>query len=181
MTTTNQPVLPPYPTAWPVESLQVVQLREVLAELQAGDRRPGTRPRAGHGGAAGGRPLSARRCARTGQDPHGVDVGQDPRRQLHPDPVHPRPAAVRHCRHPGLPTVDRALRRRTRPDVRQLRAGRRDQPSAGQGAVGAARGDGGAPGLARRRHPSAAVAVPGARHPEPDRVRGRLSTARSAA
>ena len=34
MTTTNQPVLPPYPTAWPVESLQVVQLREVLAELQ---------------------------------------------------------------------------------------------------------------------------------------------------
>ncbi len=34
MTTTDQPALPPYPTAWPVESLQVVQLREVLAELQ---------------------------------------------------------------------------------------------------------------------------------------------------
>ena len=34
MTTTDQPVLPPYPTAWPVESLPTTQLREVLAELQ---------------------------------------------------------------------------------------------------------------------------------------------------
>ena len=34
MTTTDQPALPPYPTAWPVASLPTVQLREVLAELQ---------------------------------------------------------------------------------------------------------------------------------------------------
>jgi MoxR-like ATPase len=34
MTTTDHPVLPPYPTAWPVASLPTVQLREVLAELQ---------------------------------------------------------------------------------------------------------------------------------------------------
>ena len=35
----------------------------------------------------------------------------------------------------------------SRPDLRELRPGRRDQPGAGQGAVGAARGDAGAPGL----------------------------------
>ena len=34
MTTTDQPALPPYPTAWPVASLPTVQLREVVAELQ---------------------------------------------------------------------------------------------------------------------------------------------------
>ena len=45
----------------------------------------------------------------------------------------------------------------------------------------AARGHGRAPGLPRRRDVPGAVAVPGARHPEPDRVRGRLPAARGAA
>src|SRR5688572_17613164 len=40
---------------------------------------------------------------------------------------------------------------------------------AGKGAVRAARGHGRASGLHRRRHPSAARSLPGARHPEPDR------------
>ena len=38
------------------------------------------------------------------------------------------------------------------PDLRQLRAGRRDQPGAGQGAVGPARGHGRAPRVDRRAH-----------------------------
>ena len=49
--------------------------------------------------------------------------------------------------------VEREVRRRARPGVRQLPARRRDQPGAGQGAVGAARGDGRAAGLDRRRDP----------------------------
>ena len=71
---------------------------------------------------------------------------------VRPHPVHSRPDAVRPRRHADLPPVDRALRRRARPDLRQLRARRRDQPRAGQGAVGAARGHGRAPGVDRRRH-----------------------------
>ena len=47
-------------------------------------------------------------------------------------------------------TVEREVRRRARPGVRELPARRRDQPGAGQGAVGAARGDGRAAGLHRR-------------------------------
>ena len=45
----------------------------------------------------------------------------------------------------------------------------------------AARGDGGAPGLRRRRDASAARPVPRHRHPEPGRVRGHLPAARGAA
>ena len=73
---------------------------------------------------------------------------------LRPDPVHPRPGAGRHHRHPHLPGVEREVRRRARPGVRQLPARRRDQPGPGQGAVGAARGDGRAAGLDRRRRPT---------------------------
>ena len=65
--------------------------------------------------------------------------------------VHARPGAVRHRRHAHLPAGRGALRHRARPDHGQLRARRRDQPRAGQGAVGAARGDGRGP-----RHASAA-------------------------
>ena len=70
-----------------------------------------------------------------------------------------------------------ALRRRARPGVRQLRARRRDQPGAGQGAVGDARADGRAPGVDRRPDLPAARPVHRDRHPEPDRVRGRLPAA----
>ena len=67
------------------------------------------------------------------------------------------------------------------PGLRQLRARRRDQPGAGQGAVGAARGHGRAPGVDRRPDLPGPRAVPRARHPEPDRVRGRLPAARGPA
>ena len=70
---------------------------------------------------------------------------------VHPPAVHPRPAARRHRRHPHLPGLVRDLRRRARPDLRQLRPGRRDQPGPGQGAVGAARGHGRAPRVDRRQ------------------------------
>ena len=46
------------------------------------------------------------------------------------------------------------LRDRARAGLLQLPARRRDQPRAGQGAVGAARGDAGAPGDDRARHAS---------------------------
>ena len=59
--------------------------------------------------------------------------------------------ALGHRRHPHLPGVEGDLRRRARPGHGQPRAGRRDQPGAGQGAVGAARGDGRAAGVDRRR------------------------------
>ncbi len=42
---------------------------------------------------------------------------------------------------------------RARPNLRQHRAGRRDQPRAGEGPGGAARGDGGAAGHRRRQDP----------------------------
>ena len=64
------------------------------------------------------------------------------------------------------------------PGVRELRAGGRDQPRPGEGAVGAARGDGRGPRQHRRRDPPHAAAVLRARHAEPDRERGRLPAAR---
>ena len=73
------------------------------------------------------------------------------------------------------------LRHRARPRLLQLPAGRRDQPRAGQGAVGAARGHAGAPGHDRRRDPSRPRAVPGAGDAEPDRVGGHLPPARGPA
>ena len=95
--------------------------------------------------------------------------------------VHPRPRPVRHRRHPHLPGRRRELRHRARPDHGQLRPRRRDQPGAGEGAVGAARGDGRAARDDRRPALRRAAAVPRARHAEPDRVRGRLPAARGAA
>ena len=49
---------------------------------------------------------------------------------------------------------DGDVRDQARPDLRQPRAGRRDQPRAGQGAERAARGDAGAAGDARRARPT---------------------------
>ena len=80
-----------------------------------------------------------------------------------------------------LPGVERDVRRRARPGVRQLPARRRDQPGAGQGAVGAARGDGRAARDDRRPDPRRAHAVLRRRHPEPDRERGRVPAARGPA
>ena len=68
-----------------------------------------------------------------------------------------------------------------RPAVRQHRARRRDQPRLAEDAVGAARGDGGAPGHRRRHDPRAAAAVHGHRHAEPGRAGGHLPAAREPA
>ena len=68
-----------------------------------------------------------------------------------------------------------------RPDLRQHRPRRRDQPGVAEDAVGAARGDGGAPGHRRRHDLSARAAVHGDRHAEPDRPRGHLPAAREPA
>ena len=59
----------------------------------------------------------------------------------------------RHRRHPRVAAVARGLRHRVGPDLREPRARRRDQPRAGQGAVGAARGHGRAPRLDRGTDP----------------------------
>ena len=121
---------------------------------QAGHRRPGPDDRADVRRAAGARALPARGRARRGQDARGGDPGHGRRRHVRPDPVHPGPGAGRHHRHPHLPAVQREVRRRAGPGLRQLPARRRDQPGPGQGAVGAARGDGRAAGLDRRRRPT---------------------------
>ena len=101
--------------------------------------------------------------------------------QLRAHPVHARPAAGRHHRHHHLQHADGAVHPEEGADLRQPGAGRRDQPRAGQGAVGAARGHAGAPGHHRRRHLHAARAVPGHGHPEPDRAGGHLPAARGPA
>ena len=67
------------------------------------------------------------------------------------------------------------LRRRARPGVRQLPAHRRDQPGPGQGAVGAARGDGRAAGDDRRHHPPGAP-TRSSSSPRRTRSRARAST-----
>ncbi len=77
--------------------------------------------------------------------------------------------------HPGRAALPRGA------GLHQPAARRRDQPDAAEDPVGAARGDGGGPGLGRRGLATAAQAVPGRRHPEPRRVRRHLSPAGSAA
>ena len=89
-----------------------------------------------------------------GEDPRRRDGREGRRRHVRAPPVHPGPRALRHPRHPHLPAGPRGVRRRARPGRRQLRARRRDQPRAREGAVGDARGDGRAARLDRRRRPS---------------------------
>ena len=66
------------------------------------------------------------------------------------------------------------VRRRARSGVRQLPAGRRDQPRPREGAVGAARGHAGASGDDRRPDVPRPGAVPRDGDAEPDRGRGHL-------
>jgi MoxR-like ATPase len=85
------------------------------------------------------------------QDAHGADAGGDDRRLLPAHPVHAGPAAadvvgtVIYNARTGEFVPHRGA------DLRAHRAGRRDQPRAGQGAGGAAGGDAGAAGHHRRR------------------------------
>ena len=68
-----------------------------------------------------------------------------------------------------------------RADLHRAAARRRDQPHPAQDAGGAAGGDAGAAGDARRRDACAEPALHGGRDAEPDRAAGRLSAARGAA
>ena len=70
------------------------------------------------------------------------------------------------------------IRHGGRPGLLQLPPRRRDQPCAGEGAVGPARGDAGAPGDDRPRHASRSRPVPRHGDAEPDRVRGHVSASR---
>ena len=95
--------------------------------------------------------------------------------------VHRRPAAGRHRRHQRLQPARAALRVPARPDLRQRRARRRDQPRLAEDAVRPARVHAGAPRHRRRPHARARAPVPGLRDAEPGRVRGHLPAARGAA
>ena len=117
---------------------------------QAGDRRAGPARRADARRPAGAGPPAARGRSRRGEDARGGDAREGPRRLLRAHAVHARPGALRHPRNPHLPPGPRGVRHRARPGGRELRARRRDQPRAGQGAVGAARGDGRAARVDRR-------------------------------
>ena len=68
-----------------------------------------------------------------------------------------------------------------RADLRQPRAGRRDQPRHAEDAIGAARGDAGAHRDQRHHHARTGSAVPGDGHAEPDRNGRHVSAAGSAA
>ena len=96
------------------------------------------------------------------------------------DPVHARPRPVRPRRDADLPARRGHVRHRARAGLLQLPARRRDQPRAREGAVGAARGDAGAPGDDRAHDLSGARAVPRHGDAEPDRVRGHVPAARGA-
>ena len=150
---------------------------------QAGHRRPGPHGRADARRAARPGPLPARRRARAW-----------PRRW--PWRPSPRSSAARSPASSSPPTwcpptssapgstgsASEKFDVELGPVVRQLPARRRDQPGAGQGAVGAARGHGRAAGVDRRQDvPDVPDAVPGDGHPEPDRAGGRLPAARGAA
>ena len=127
-----------------------------------------------------GPPAHRRRARRRQDQPRQGDGGVG---ALHVEAraVHARPAAGRPRRRQHLPAVERVVRLPARPAVRQHRARRRDQPSVTEDAVGAARGDGRAPGQCRRRKPHAARAVHGHRHAEPGRAGGHVPPAREPA
>ncbi|CAA9509830.1 MAG: MoxR-like ATPase in aerotolerance operon, partial [uncultured Solirubrobacteraceae bacterium] len=147
---------------------------------QAGHRRPGRDARAAARRAARRRPRPARGRAGPRQDADGQHAGPDARRDVQARAVHAGPGPVGPRRHPHLPPGHGPLRRRARPRVRQLPAGRRDQPRPGEGPVRAPGGHAGAPGDHRGDDLPAARAVPRARHAEPDRVRGHVPAARGA-
>ena len=133
------------------------------------DRAHRARPRAG-AGRAGPR-----------QDAAGQGAGARTGRRIPAHPGHGRPDAERHHRRARLRRVAAQLRVPSRTAVRRRGAGGRDQPRRPQDSVGAARGDGGAPGERRAHHVAAARGFPGDRHAEPARVRGHVPAARVAA
>ncbi len=172
--------------------------RERRQRAGAGPRRPPRAPRGGarrdqarHRGPGGDarararlprrrRPPPDRGRAGPREDPDDQDDGGGARRLVQAGAVHARPRAVRPRRHPCLPPRHGRVRHRDRAGLLQLPPRRRDQPRARQGAVGAARGDAGAPGHDRPRHDAGARSVPRDGDAEPDRVGGHVPAARGA-
>ena len=97
------------------------------------------------------------------------------------DPGHARPAALRPHRHHRVRPGPARVPLPARPDLRERRARRRDQPHDAADAVGAPGAHGGAAGDGRGRDAHAAHAVPGDRHGEPDRTARHVPAARGAA
>ena len=91
--------------------------------------------------------------------------------------VHRGPAPGRHRRRQHLQPARAALRVPARPDLRQHRARRRDQPRVAEDPVGPARVHAGAPRHGRRALARAGDAVHGLRDAEPGRVRGHVPAA----
>ena len=146
----------------------------------ARDRRPGPDAGAGARVPALRRPPADRGRARPREDADDQDRRRGARRHVPPHPVHARPRAERPRRHARLPPRHGDVRHGAGPGVLQLPPRRRDQPRARQGAVGAARGDAGAPGDDRPRDDAGARSVPRHGDAEPDRVRGHVPAARGA-
>ena len=157
----------------------------ILRRAAQADRRPGRRDRAGADLALRRRQQHHHRRARPGQDPDHPHPGPGAGPQVLAHPVHAGPDAVGHHghgHHPGGPRDRPAPSRlHARPDLRQHRAGRRDQPHAAQDAVRAAGGDAGAPRDRAGQDLHAGGAVLRLRDPEPDRAGGDLPAARGAA
>ena len=96
-------------------------------------------------------------------------------------PVHSGPAPRRRDRCLGVPPGQQHVRVPPRPGLLQRRARRRDQPRRPTHPVGAAGGDGGAPGDRRRPAVPRPEAFPGDGHSEPGRDGRHLSAPRGAA
>ena len=147
---------------------------------QEGHRRPGPPARADDRRAARPRSPARRGRAGPGQDDGDQDAGPGDRRRLQAHPVHAGPRAGRPRGDADLQPEDGRVHDLARARVHEPPARRRDQPRAGQGPVRAARGDAGAAGHDRPRHPPGPGPVPRAGHAEPDRDRGHVRPPRGA-
>ena len=131
-------------------------------------------PRTGDARRPGRRARADRRPAGPRQDPAGPVVRAGARPGLHPDPVHPGPAALGRDRRAALRPAQRRDGVPAGTGLHPSAARRRDQPDPAQDPGRAAGGDGREPGQRGRGDPAAAGAVRGDRDRQPDRVRGHL-------
>ena len=171
----------------PEEAVKLVQQSgKVLRSRTAqGDHRSGADDRGDDDLPVCPRSLPDHRCARPGQDADGRHPGPGPGHEVQPHSVHPGPDALGHHgnrdhrggrRQPQTPVP---LRQGS--DLRQHRAGRRDQPHAAQNPGRPAPGHAGIPGDGRLEHLRAGAAFLRDGHAEPDRAGRNLSLARGPA
>ena len=145
-----------------------------------GDRGPGEADRPACARACDRRPHTAGRRAGPCEDlerEHARE-GAGPRLQAHI--VHAGPSAGRRGWHADLFAEDGRILAEEGPGVHEPAAGGRDKPRASEGAERASRVHAGEAGDDRRDHLPSSPAVPRARHAEPDRAGGHLSSSRGA-